>query len=435
MQGLRTPLAADRARLFDLVRIVLRRFSEDRCMQIASSLTYTSLLSIVPMVTVALTVIAAFPAFAHVTAALQTFILDNLVPASADVIANYTQQFSANAAKLTAVGIAFLIVTAIMLLLTIDRAFNDIWRVKRPRPVVQRIFVYWTLITVGPVLMGASLTLTSWLVGQAVGLIRDVPGAAVVLLSVVPVLLTSAAFAMLYVAMPNRRIAVGDAMLGGVLAGVAFEVMKRSFAFYVAQFPTYTLVYGAFATLPVFLLWIYLSWLVVIFGAVIVAALPEWRAVAGQRRPAPGSDFFDALQLLKILWYAHQRGQAVTLSELLAAVTVRIESVEGILDTMVSAGWVRRTLPNGWVLHRDATTITVEDIFQMFVFRGDAHLPGREADAELERLVHEIGARIGQSVRVSLAALFLAAENSGDLPRRPDIAREPLSARVPGGPR
>jgi membrane protein len=211
--------------------------------------------------------------------------------------------------------------------------------------------------------------------------------------------------------------------------------MKRSFAFYVAQFPTYTLVYGAFATLPVFLLWIYLSWLVVIFGAVIVAALPEWRAVAGQRRPAPGSDFFDALQLLKILWYAHQTGQPVTLSELLAAVTVRIESVEGILDTMVSAGWVRRTLPNGWVLHRDATTITVEDVFQMFVFRGDAHLPGREADAELERLVHEIGARIGQSVRVSLAALFLAAENSGDLPRRADIAREPLSARVPGGPR
>jgi membrane protein len=209
MQGLRTPLAADRARLFDLVRIVLRRFSEDRCMQIASSLTYTSLLSIVPMVTVALTVIAAFPAFAQVTAALQTFILDNLVPASADVIANYTQQFSANATKLTAVGIAFLIVTAIMLLLTIDRAFNEIWRVKRPRPVVQRIFVYWTLITVGPVLMGASLTLTSWLVGEAVGLIRDVPGAAVVLLSVVPVLLTSAAFAMLYVAMPNRRIAWG----------------------------------------------------------------------------------------------------------------------------------------------------------------------------------------------------------------------------------
>ena len=143
-------MAAARVKLLDLLRIVLRRFHEDRCMQIASSLTYTSLLSIVAMVTVALTVIAAFPAFGQVTGALQTFILDNLVPASADVIGSYTQQFSTNAAKLTAVGIAFLVVTAIMLLLTIDRAFNDIWRVKRPRPVVQRIFVYWTLITVGP---------------------------------------------------------------------------------------------------------------------------------------------------------------------------------------------------------------------------------------------------------------------------------------------
>lgn len=408
-------LAPSRVRLFDLVPIVMRRFNEDRCMQIASSLTYTSLLSIVPMVTVALTVIAAFPAFGQVTAALQTFILQNLVPASADVIASYTQQFSANAAKLTAVGIVFLVVTSIMLLLTIDRAFNDIWRVKRPRSVVQRVFVYWTLITVGPVLIGASLTLTSWLVGQAVGLVRGVPGAGVVLLSIVPVVLTSIAFAMLYIAMPNRRIALRDAVLGGVLAGVAFEVMKRSFAFYVAQFPTYTLVYGAFATLPVFLLWLYLSWLVVIFGAVVVASLPEWREAAGRRRPAPGGDFFDALQILKMLWHAHQSGQPVTLSELLGAATVRIENVESILETMVGSGWVRRTLPNGWVLHRDSETISVEDVFHLFVFRGDAHLPGREGDAELESLIHEIGARMGETMRVSLSTLFRSAEKSGEM--------------------
>jgi membrane protein len=120
-------------RMLDLARIVARRFNEDRCMQIASSLTYTSLLSVVPMVTVALTVIAAFPVFSQLAAALQIFILQNLVPASAGVIATYTEQFSTNAAKLTAVGIVFLVVTSIMLLLTIDRAFNDIWRVKRPR--------------------------------------------------------------------------------------------------------------------------------------------------------------------------------------------------------------------------------------------------------------------------------------------------------------
>ena len=414
----RTNFTAGGIRLVDLGRIVLRRFHEDRCMQIAASLTYTSLLSIVPIVTVALTVIAAFPVFGQVTAALQTFILDNLVPASADVISTYTQQFTTNAARLTAVGIGFLVVTSIMLLLTIDRAFNDIWRIKRSRPVVQRVFVYWTLITVGPVLIGASLTLTSWLVGQAVGLARGVPGAGIVLLSTVPVLLTSAAFALLYVAMPNRRISVRDAVIGGVLAAVAFEAMKRGFAFYVSQFPTYKLVYGAFATLPVFLIWIYLSWLVVIFGAVVVASLPEWREAAGQRRPVPGSNFFDALHILKILWRAHKLGQPVTLSELLAAATVRIENVEGLLETMVGAGWVRRTVPNGWVLHRDVDTISVEDVFRLLVFQGDAHLPGREADAELEMLIHDMGTRISESLRISVAQLFTAAENKESLPEK-----------------
>ena len=383
-------------RLIDLGRIVARRFNEDRCMQIASSLTFTALLALVPMVTIAVTVIAAFPVFGSVTAALQTFILQNLVPASAESIATYTQQFSTNAAKLTAVGIGFLVVTSIMLLLTIDNAFNDIWRVKRPRPVVQRVLVYWTLITVGPVLIGASLTLTSWLVGQAVGLVKGLPGAGI---------------ALLYIAMPNRRIAPRDALIGGLIGGIAFELMKRGFAVYVSYFPTYTLVYGAFATIPVFLLWLYLSWLVVIFGAVVVAALPEWRDAAGQRHPAPGSDFFDALQILKILWRAHHAGSPVTIKALLGAATVRIESVERILDTMVEAGWVRRTLPNGWVLHRDASTITVQDVFGVFVFRAEAHRPGREADPALEALVHEMGERMSESTRLTLAELFVAAEH------------------------
>ena len=276
-------MAADTPRLIDLARITMRRFNEDRCMQIASSLTFASLLSIVPIVTVALTVISAFPVFGKLTAAIQTFVLDNLVPASADVIVTYTQQFSANAAKLTAVGIAFLVVTSVMLLLTIDRAFNTIWRVKRPRPIAQRIVIYWTLITVGPILIGASLSLTSWLVSEAVGLVKGLPGAGVALLTLVPVALTSIALSLLYAAMPNRRVSLRDAVLGGLLGGLIFEAMKRGFALYIAHFGTYKLVYGAFAAIPVFLIWIYLSWLVVIFGAVVVASLPEWREGAGQR--------------------------------------------------------------------------------------------------------------------------------------------------------
>lgn len=403
-------------RLIELGRIVMRRFYFDDCMQIASSLTFTSLLSIVPIVTVALTVITAFPVFGEMTTALQVFLLENMMPSSADVIASYTQQFTKNAAGLTAIGIVFLFVTSVMLLLTIDRAFNDIWRVKKPRSIVSRVFVYWTLITVGPVLIGGSLTLTSWLVGQAVGYARGVPGFGVAVLSIVPVFLTSVAFSLLYVAMPNRRIRARDAMIGGLLAGVAFEVMKRAFAFYVAQFPTYTLVYGAFATVPIFLLWIYVSWLVVIFGAVVVASLPEWRDGAGQARPVPGSDFFDALQILKILWRAHSSGEIVVLPELLAAATVRIDQVENILDTMIGAGWVSRTAPSGWVLHRDPTSITVEDVYRLFVFQGEAHRPARGADPALESQIHELGARVSEHMRMTLDALFRSAEGDGELP-------------------
>jgi membrane protein len=406
-------VAQPRLSVVSFGRIVLRRFDEDRCMQIASSLTFTSLLSIVPIVTVALTMIAAFPVFGELTEALQTFILQNMVPASADVIATYTEQFSDKAAGLTAVGIVFLVITALVTLLTIDRAFNDIWRVKRSRPIVQRIFVYWTLITIGPVLMGASLSLTSWLVGHAVGMVGGLPGAGIALLTLVPVLLTAIALTLLYLAMPNRRIAVRDAAIGGILAAVLFEVMKRAFAFYVATVPTYTAVYGALATLPIFLMWIYLSWLVVVFGAVVVAALPEWRDGAGQAAPVPGSDFFDALQILHLLWRAHHTGVSVKLPEVLAVATVRIECVEQILDTMRGAGWISRTVPPGWVLNRDPGRITVEDVYRLFVFRGEAHRPARDSDAELERLVHELGMRTGEPMRISLDALFKAAGASG----------------------
>ena len=186
--------------------------------------------------------------------------------------------------------------------------------------------------------------------------------------------------------------------------------------------------YGAFATVPVFLLWIYLSWLVVIFGAVVVAALPEWRDAAGQRHPVPGSDFFDALQILKILWRAHHTGAPVTLPALLAAATVRIENVERILDTMVFNGWVRRTVPNGWVLHRDAATVTVEDVFGVFVFRAEAHRPGREADPALEALVHEMGSRMSECTRMPLATLFRAAEEKAELPPPVESGAAPVSA-------
>ena len=259
------------------MRLAWQRFSEERCLQIASSLTFTVLLAIVPIITVALTVISAFPVFGRLLQYVERFLVRYMLPESAAAVAGYAQQFAENAARLTSVGIALLFVTAVIVLMTIDRAFNQIWRVPRPRGTVQRIFVYWALLTVGPPLVGASLALTSWLVRRSAGLVEGVPMVEEALLTIAPFLLTGLAFALAYATMPNRRVLVGDALAGGLVAALAFEAMKRGFALYIAQFPTYRLVYGAFSAVPIFLLWIYLSWVVVLLGAVTAAVLPEWR--------------------------------------------------------------------------------------------------------------------------------------------------------------
>ena len=267
--------------LIYLLRILARRFIEDRCMQVASSLTLTTLLALVPVVTVALTVASAFPVFGLLLGQLQNFVVQNLLPRSVDAITTYAQQFSENAAHLTTVGVVILGVTALMLLFTIEGEFNVIWRVSRPRPLLRRMLVYSTVLAIGPLLVGASLSVTSYLITLSLGLVEEVPGVQSALLRFVPLALTSAAFALLYFTLPKCPVLKRDAVTGGIAAGAGFEVMKHGFGFYVAQFPTYTVVYGAFAAVPIFLLWIYLSWLIIICGAVLVAALPEWRGRTG----------------------------------------------------------------------------------------------------------------------------------------------------------
>ena len=265
-----------------LVLLAWRRFREERCPQIASSLTFTALLAIVPILTVALTLISAFPVFRDMMQNVERFLVRYMLPESAAMVAGYAEQLAENAARLTTFGIAFVFITAIIVLLTIDRAFNQIWRVPRPRSTTQRVLIYWALLTVGPPLVGASLSVTYWLVGKSLGLVRGMPIAAEVMLDVVPLLLTATAFTLAYIMIPNRRVLVRDALTGGLLAAIAFEAMKRGFAFYITQFPTYKLVYGAFAGVPIFLLWIYLSWLVVLIGAVTAAVMPEWRERTGR---------------------------------------------------------------------------------------------------------------------------------------------------------
>jgi membrane protein len=407
-------------------RLAWRRFREERCLQIASSLTFTALLAIVPIVTVTLTLISAFPVFRELLQHVERFLVRYMLPESAEAIAGYAEQFAENAARLTAVGIALLFVTAVIVLLTIDRAFNQIWRVPRPRGTLQRVFIYWALLTVGPLLVGASLSLTSWLISQSLGLVKDLPLATEAMLDVVPVLLTAAAFTLAYVTVPNRRVLVRDALTGGFVAALAFEAMKRGFAFYIAQFPTYKLIYGAFASVPIFLLWIYLSWLVVLFGAVTAAVLPEWRERAAQVDPVPGAQFLDGLQILRVLWEAHRKGEVVTVLRLHGIVKLPLDRIEAMLDAMSAAHWAARA-ENGWVLIRDATEVSVADVYRLLVFRPGARLPARQSGEELDRLALEITGGFEANLGLSLDELFRRAV-AGNAP--PGLADQRSAANV-----
>lgn len=410
----KTPLA-------DFLSMVWRRFQEDRCLQIASSLTFTTLLALVPIITVMLTLMSLFPVFSDMVEKTEKFFLQNMLPESVATIAPYTEQFTQNAGKLTAVGIVFLFVTSIIVLMTIERALNGIWRVARPRSVVQRVFIYWALLTVGPILVGASLSLTSWLVGLSLGLVEEVPLAAMAVLNIVPVLLTGVACTLLYLTLPNRRVLLRDAALGGFLAAIGFEWMKHGFALYITQFATYQLVYGAFASLPIFLLWVYLSWVVVLTGAVVAAVAPEWRQRASQGEPAPGAVFIDALYVLKLLWQARAKGNSLTLAQLHAAVKLQTDRTEALLDEMKAMRWVAKA-GRGWMLVRDASDLSVAEVYHLFVFRAGTKQPARQAGPELDALARHLEARIEEIMHLSVEELFRRSA-----PSVPESCQRPLT--------
>ena len=352
---------------------LVTRFREERVTQTSGSLTYTTLLSLVPFFTVALAITTAFPVFDEWIGSLQLFVLENVLPDTPAVnsIVDQINSFTENAGRLTAIGIAGFIVTSVMLMLTVDNALNRIFRVQRRRSILHNVFIYWAVITLGPLLIGASLSATYLAVREATGalqldMVRDT------LLGVVPFLLTCVTLTLLYGVVPARTVEWRHALTGGILAGIAFEMAKRGFAIYLSRVPTYTLIYGAFATIPIFLVWLYLSWLVVLTGAIVTAMLPMW-STKPERHRVPGEQLADALGVLGALARAHREGRVLVLNKLAREQRILPDRCERILERAAARGWVARTeRGDGYVLARDASQIQVSDIYRAFVFDADA---------------------------------------------------------------
>lgn len=321
-----------------------QRFRDDRLGQTAGSLTFTTTIALVPMITVALAVLTIFPMFADFQTVLQKRLIESLVPENISrQVLGYLTLFANKASRLGAAGVAVLLLSALTLVFTIDRTLNAIWRVRKRRPLAHSMLLYWTAITLGPLLMGASLVMMSQFVAASRGAVPDLVGNLRWVFSVLEFLLLSWAVSALYRFVPYTQVRWSHALVGGVWVAAATEVARKVLAYYFGQMPTYSVVYGAFATVPILLVWIYLAWSIVLIGAVLVANLPSLLAGISRDGRSVGWRFQLALEVLQRLQVARTTdAHGASLSTLCEDLALDPLQLEDVLATLVDLDWIAR---------------------------------------------------------------------------------------------
>ncbi len=366
------------------VHTLRKRFREDRLGITASSLTFTTTIALVPLITVALAIFTAFPMFGKLQGALQKWLVDSLVPDNiARQVLGYLTQFAGQASRLGTLGVVLLLVTTLALMATIDRTLNGIWRVRATRPMGQRVLLYWSTMTLGPLLLGASVTMTSLAVSASKGLIGAMPGGVAFLLDLVQYAVLAAGIAALYHYVPFTHVKWSHAWVGGVFVSTAMEITKKLLVVYLGKVPTYSVVYGTFATVPILLVWIYLAWVIVLLGAVITAYLPSLRSGVVRRDLGPGWRFQLALETLQGLHRARNGpAKGCTVSELAAARQVGHLGIEAALEPLLQLDWVARIGPAAghseprYVLLADPESTPMQPLLQELLLRREASTEG-----------------------------------------------------------
>lgn len=379
------PLSLENTR--QIWQMILRRFGEDQCMRIAASLSYTSLLSLVPLMAISFAIFAAFPAFDGLQVQLQSYVFQNFVPAAGDAVAKYLHTFTEKTGGMTTIGIVGLGVTAIMLLATIEDAMNRIFRVREKRPFVSRLLMFWALMTLGPLLMGVSLSLstyfyalTNWVDSSGVGGINVSAFASVIL----PNLMMMAALTFFYVFVPNRTISFKNGIIGGVVAGFFFALLKKLFGLYISHFPSYQAIYGVLATIPIFLIWMYLTWAVVLMGALLTSTLEDWgrNAFRDGKIVTPADKMAAALHALRLLKEQHVKGGPLSDRVLNRELGTHIAAV--VMKALEKAGFVALSHEDQWVLARDLGTVQLHELYSILELDLNSPSIGKRAAAALQ---------------------------------------------------
>lgn len=377
---------------------------QDGCVMRASALTYTSLLALVPLTVVIFSALSMFPFFDEASKKLQGFVFSNFVPHTGEVVQKYISQFEHQASKLPLIGFAFLIITAILMLFTLEKTLNEVWKVQAKRGWRSSLLMYWAILTIGPILMGASVLLSSyllslnWIAGgvEFVGMAH--------LLMVLPFIFTVIGFTFVYIVVPNCPVRLWDALRGAVVAAVLFEVAKEVFSYYVTTFPTYKLLYGALATIPIFLLWVYLSWIIFLFGAEVVNGL---RLKQSRRRERFPIIFLLAYRVLRHIWACQQTDQICSFEYLLnCESTCSVGRIRQVLEAMTEQDIIHCDESQVYLIKADLHALSLYG----FIQRLKLYIPEvRSVDNQQEqRCLQKILKQYGQQAKTALGASLIS---------------------------
>lgn len=408
-------LPALRRHLTQLLRFanrVLHRFIADKCIQRASALAYASLLATVPMVALIFSVFTSFQAFASVSDHLSNTLLDYLLPTSQQAVQAYLSTVADKTTALSVFGVLGLLFTATALLNTIEEAFNTIWRITRARALLSKFITFWATLTLAPILIGASISITSYF--AALPVLRHVAeGASYIGQTpfLLPWLMSSLAMATLYSVLPNTSVPFRYAMIGGLISGALFEWAKFGFAFYVTEIANYERLYGALSTLPIFLIWLYLIWVIVLVGAEIAFCLqhPEQSYRRQSKYLIPGMQQFYSHLIIVRAAQALQQGKTLTMASLLDETDVPDNILQEWLDRLSQLELLRETMAGGqpaWVLGRDAESLTLFDIYQS-VNETPMLVPAAWQETSLGRHLYGLYFRMGREQKNILKTISI----------------------------
>lgn len=388
----------------------LHRFREDRCSEIAAALVYMSLFALVPLMTVLYAVGSAIPTAIDLEVQIEQFLVENLLPDASREVADYLHSFSQQAKNLTGFGILILTITAVLMLRNVERAFNTIWRNRTNRGPVSSVLLYWAVLSLAPVMLGLGLGIQAYLYAAANAIAGfDSLGVSAFILSLLPFGLSVLGLTALYMTVPNCSVRLRHALVGGFVAAIAFSVARATFTSVIAN-SSYTLVYGAFAAVPVFLLWLYIIWGIVLVGAILVHSLSDYQNAEQANRPR----LLKALDALYLLWRAQRVGLPVSETALLQNRDVVIggldgESWRGIRDQLIDARLISQNADGHFLLSKDLDTVTFNDLKQLINSElpiTDNQMPALSWQHQAQQLLQHQRAEQKQQLSVTLSELF-----------------------------